>query len=53
MKPHTWYRTTGMHRKIDVTKVSLKGVRNGDATSVAIIDVLAGSRANKGSARSK
>ncbi len=37
MKPQACCSTTGMPRNSDTTRVSLNGVRNGEATPVAII----------------
>ena len=51
IKLHAWCKITGIARKIDKTNVSLNGVRNGDATSVAIILVPSGICRNNGSAR--
>ena len=36
-KLHIWWRMNGILIKKEVTKASLKGVRNGEATSVAIM----------------
>ena len=37
MKPHIWYRMIGIDRNSATIKVSLNGVRKGEATPVAII----------------
>ncbi|MNZ83666.1 hypothetical protein D3C78_1024010 [compost metagenome] len=37
MKPQIWWRITGMLRNSETIRVSLNGVRNGEATPVAII----------------
>ncbi len=37
MKAHIWWSRKGMPRKTAVNTDSLNGVRNGDATSVAIM----------------
>ncbi|VVN13460.1 hypothetical protein PS623_03914 [Pseudomonas fluorescens] len=42
MKPQIWWRITGIARNSETIMVSLNGVRNGEATSVAIIVALAG-----------
>ncbi|MNE89322.1 hypothetical protein D3C80_1867240 [compost metagenome] len=48
MKPQIWCRITGIAINRDTIMVSLKGVRNGDATSVAIIVAPAGKLARSG-----
>ncbi|MNH21712.1 hypothetical protein D3C79_815330 [compost metagenome] len=42
MKPQICWRISGMARNSETIMVSLNGVRNGEATSVAIIVALAG-----------
>jgi hypothetical protein len=49
-KAQAWYSRKGMARKTAAASASLKGVRNGDATCVAIMLVPAGSCAMRGPA---
>ena len=50
MSRHNWYRMIGIARNTDTHSVALSGVRNGEATSFAIIFASAGRRAIIGSA---
>jgi hypothetical protein len=49
MKLQTWCKIKGIAIKIANTRVSLKGVRKGDATSVAIMVAPSGKNARRGS----
>ena len=51
MKLHAWCKATGMVSATAATNASLNGVRNGEATSVAIIVLPSGRRSRRGSAR--
>tara|TARA_B100000700_G_C14733773_1_gene709652 strand:- start:75 stop:287 length:213 start_codon:yes stop_codon:yes gene_type:complete len=49
IKLQIWWRTNGIVIKNDVTKANLNGVKNGEATSVAIILESGGIRSLSGS----
>ena len=50
MNPHVWCSATGIVSATAAMKASLNGVRNGEATSVAIMVLPSGRRSMRGSA---